>query len=46
MEPAVLAFLVGAAVLVLALAVYLVVVAVRLRAVIATLGRVADGVDL
>lgn len=45
MELALVVFLAGVALLVLALAVYLIVVAVKLRSVIATLGRVAEGID-
>lgn len=45
MEPGLVVFLAVAAVLVLALAVYLTIVALRLRKVIGTLGAVAHGIE-
>lgn len=45
MEPALVVFLAGVGLLVLALAIYLTVVVIKLRAVIATLERVVDGID-
>lgn len=45
MERGLVVFLAVAAVLVVALAVYLTIVALRLRKVIGTLGAVADGIE-